>query len=91
MNEEKEPVAELQQREACDRRRREFLRTSIHAAYATPIIMSVLVERASAQSSVKNPNCADPEWAAAHPNVCGPQQGPLAPNQPLFNPFETEK
>ncbi len=31
-----------------DERRRDFLRKSVYAAYATPVIMSMLVEKASA-------------------------------------------
>lgn len=91
MSEEKRTVEEIQRREACDGRRREFLRTSIHAAYATPIIMSVLVERASAQSSVKNPNCSNREWACAHLNVCGVPPGGCEPGPTVYNPFETKK
>lgn len=91
MSEENNAVEGTQRQESCDERRREFLRTSIHAAYATPIIMSVLVERASAQSSVKNPNCADPVWACNHLNVCSPPPGGCGESQPLFNPFETNK
>jgi hypothetical protein len=46
------------QRTACDEQRREFLKTSIYAAYATPVIMSVLVERASAANSAGD----NPGW-----------------------------
>jgi hypothetical protein len=48
--------------------RREFLRTSVYAAYATPLITTLLVTRTSAAQSpgnacsndnplIKNPNC----------------------------------
>ena len=36
---------------AIDTSRREFLRKSAYAAYATPVIMSLLVEKASAAQS----------------------------------------
>ncbi len=35
-----------------DEKRREFLRKSAYAAYATPVIMSMLVSKASATNSV---------------------------------------
>ena len=45
--------------------RREFLRKSVYAAYATPFIMSMLVEKANAGQSWqhrkgKNPNSNNP-------------------------------
>ena len=55
-----------QSKDVCDKRRREFLKTSMYAAYATPVIMSLLVEKASAgisqsqgceQNPCSNPNC----------------------------------
>jgi len=52
-----------------DNARREFLRKSVYAAYATPVLTAMLVEQASAASS-SNPNCVDPVWAADHPLVC---------------------
>jgi hypothetical protein len=53
----------------CDEQRREFLKTSMYAAYATPVIMSLLVEKANAGTS-SNPHCEDPAWIAEHPGVC---------------------
>ena len=61
---------------AFDEERREFLRKSIRLAYTAPILTTILVEKASAGSSSgsgeNNPNCRNPNWAAAHPEVCGP-------------------
>ena len=37
-------------KEVADERRREFLRKSVYAAYATPVIMAILVEKASAKT-----------------------------------------
>jgi hypothetical protein len=56
-----------------DASRRDFLRKSVYAVYATPIITTLLIERANAAASQNNPNCLDPDWAAAHPGVCGPK------------------
>jgi hypothetical protein len=58
---------------SCDVQRREFLKKSMHLAYATPVIMSVLVERASAGNSNvanKNPNCNDPNFACLNQQAC---------------------
>jgi hypothetical protein len=52
-----------------DDARREFLRKSVYAAYAAPVITALLVEQASAATS-QNPLCADVQWAANHPKVC---------------------
>ena len=40
-----------------DSERREFLRKSIYAAYATPLITALLVEEASAANSNSNGRC----------------------------------
>ena len=42
--------------------RREFLRKSVFAAYATPLIMALLVEEASAASSNANVDCDKVPW-----------------------------
>lgn len=42
--------------------RREFLRTSAYAVYATPIILSMLVEKANAAKS----------WNSGHGEITGP-------------------
>ncbi len=44
-----------------DSDRREFLRQSIYAAYATPLITALLVEEASAANSNNNGRCS-PKW-----------------------------
>jgi hypothetical protein len=59
----------------CDVQRREFLRKSLYTAYATPVIMSMLVEKASAGASGvvdKNKNCADPVFACSNQQACPP-------------------
>jgi len=38
-------------RSECDQSRRDFLRKSVYAAYATPVITALLVEQASAKAS----------------------------------------
>ncbi len=43
MNNKSDPT-----QDAVDRDRRDFLRTSVYAAYATPLITALLVEKASA-------------------------------------------
>jgi hypothetical protein len=50
--------------------RRDFLRKSVYAAYATPVITVLLVEQANAAASTGNPHCDDPLWKIAHPGVC---------------------
>jgi hypothetical protein len=42
--------------------RREFLRNSVYAAYATPLIAALLVEEASAASSNANVDCDKTPW-----------------------------
>lgn len=58
----------------CDAQRREFLRKSLYTAYATPVIMSLLVEKASAQfsSDVKIRQCkeAGGVWIGPGSNGC---------------------
>ena len=56
-----------------DASRRDFLRRSVYAVYATPVITALLIEKANAAASQNNPNCQDPNWAAAHPQVCRPK------------------
>jgi len=51
-----------------DRSRRDFLRKSVYAAYATPVITALLVEQASAKKSKDDAFCADKPW---HP-LCPP-------------------
>lgn len=51
-----------------DERRREFLRKSVYAAYATPVIMAILVEKASAKTS---------------PQVYCPRHGWVNPSHPI--------
>jgi hypothetical protein len=41
-----------------DTGRREFLRKSVYAAYATPLITALLVEDANARPSSPGPDCA---------------------------------
>ena len=41
--------------------RRAFLRKSVYAAYATPLITALLVEEASAKNSNNNGKCS-PKW-----------------------------
>ena len=52
-----------------DEARRDFLRKSIYAAYATPVITALLVSKASAKTS-RNPNCSDAQWRQDHPDAC---------------------
>jgi hypothetical protein len=56
-----------------DDSRREFLRKSVYAAYATPVITALLVSKVSALASLSNKNCQDTTWAANHPRVCAPR------------------
>ncbi|PLX85058.1 MAG: hypothetical protein C0617_05035 [Desulfuromonas sp.] len=42
---------ETKKREGADEGRRDFLRKSAYAAYATPVIMAMLVEKANAAKS----------------------------------------
>lgn len=66
-----------------DVQRREFLRMSMYVAYATPVIMSVLVEKANAGSSGvydKNQNCdpTNPDnytFICSHQQACRPPEG----------------
>jgi hypothetical protein len=64
---------EKKQNQHIDDSRREFLRKSVYAAYATPVITALLVSQVSAAASSSNPNCQDPNWAKDHPTVCGPR------------------
>jgi hypothetical protein len=52
-----------------DADRREFLRKSIYAAYATPLITALLVEEASAKNSNNNGRCS-PKWCSKHWAPC---------------------
>lgn len=61
---------ERKKQQTVDEARRDFLRKSVYAAYATPVITALLVSKASAAASTNNPNCSNPTWADAHPNVC---------------------
>ena len=56
-----------------DDSRREFLRKSVYAAYATPVITALLVSQVSASASSNNPNCLDPAFREKNPNVCVPR------------------
>jgi hypothetical protein len=49
-----------------DDERRAFLRRSIYAAYATPLITALLVEEAGAAQSGNNGRCS-PKWCRKHP------------------------
>ncbi|MCL7488971.1 MAG: hypothetical protein M8357_12455 [Desulfobulbaceae bacterium] len=78
MNDKKKSSQPKQEKDTFNAQRREFLRTSMYAAYATPVIMSVLVEKASAGSSgvvEKNKNCADPAFACSNQQACQPPPG----------------
>ncbi len=44
-------MGEPERREGMDEGRRKFLQTSVYAAYATPVIVSMLVNKASAGQS----------------------------------------
>ena len=48
--------------ETVDTERRDFLRNSVYAAYATPLITALLVEKASAATSTHG-HCS-PAWCA---------------------------
>lgn len=78
MNSNKKSSQSKQAKDTFNAQRREFLRTSMYAAYATPVIMSVLVEKASAGNSgvvEKNKNCADPVFACSNQQACPPPPG----------------
>jgi hypothetical protein len=49
--------------------RREFLRRSIYAAYATPLITMLLVEKAAAAPSGGNNGRCSPKWCRNHPDA----------------------
>jgi len=49
-------------RSECDQSRRDFLRKSVYAAYATPVITALLVEQASAKKSKDDDFCAQKPW-----------------------------
>lgn len=49
-----------------DNERREFLRRSIYAAYATPLITALLVEKDAVAGT--GPSPGTPEWCADKPN-----------------------
>lgn len=57
--------------DAVDKDRREFLRKSIYAAYATPLITALLVEEASAASS-NSQGRGSADWCRRHPDKCAP-------------------
>ncbi|MBE0597645.1 MAG: hypothetical protein IH614_10270 [Desulfuromonadales bacterium] len=67
MSEQKPPIA--------DQKRRDFLRNSAYAAYATPVILSMLVEKASAAKS----------WNSGKGRITStgkaPAKAPLGPRQ----------
>ena len=44
--------------QSIDKTRREFLRKSVYAAYATPVIVTLLVAKKSAAGSVNPGQCA---------------------------------
>jgi len=52
-----------------DAERRSFLRKSVYAAYATPVITALLVEEASAANSHNNGRCS-PKWCRKHDAPC---------------------
>ena len=61
---------DAQERETqADQQRREFLRKSIYAAYATPLITVLLVEEAAAKNSHNNGKCS-PAWCSKHWAPC---------------------
>ena len=56
-----------------DTKRREFLRKSMYVAYATPLIMSVLVEKASAGWSSGQSDCSKyPPCPPPNTDICLP-------------------
>lgn len=69
-----------QEKKSFDEARRDFLRKSLHAAYATPVIMSIMVEKASAAASrglgvaCSKPNVCkkDPRCWELYPDKCPP-------------------
>jgi len=78
MRDDKKKSEAGQDEKSCDVQRREFLRKSLYTAYATPVIMSMLVEKASAGASgvvEKNKKCADPVFACSNQQACPPPPG----------------
>lgn len=78
MSDDKTKSESGQAEKGCDVQRREFLRKSLYTAYATPVIMSMLVEKASAGASGvadKNKNCKDPAFACSNQQACPPPPG----------------
>ena len=57
--------------EEVDESRREFLRTSVYAAYATPLITTLLVTEKAAAQSVQCPNWL--QWACDNVPNPGPR------------------
>ena len=55
---------EKDNKQSTDEARRDFLRKSVYAAYATPVIVALLVEKASASQSA----CPPGRWDASGPN-----------------------
>jgi hypothetical protein len=68
-----ESMREREKNQCSDESRREFLRNSVYAACATPIVLSMLVEKASAAKS----------WNSGCGEITGtgrpPQNAPLGP------------
>jgi hypothetical protein len=54
--------------------RRDFLRTSAYAAYATPVIVSMLVQKANAAKSWNS------GWGRITPTGKAPHNAPLGPS-----------
>jgi len=67
---------EEQREHVSDEGRREFLRKSAYAAYATPVITSMLVEKASAAKSWNSGNGEITRTGSA------PETAPLGPRNP---------
>jgi hypothetical protein len=53
--------------------RRDFLRTSVYAAYATPVIVSMMVQKANAAKSWNS------GWGKLTPTGKAPHNAPLGP------------
>ena len=76
---------EMSEQKQGEMNRRDFLRNSAYAAYATPIVLSMLVQKANAAKSW-NSGCGELTRTGK-----APKKAPLGPNPPRWTKDNNQK